>query len=726
MASTLKRLLTIGAAILIIVALIAANISTPMTIHAQNEHSTPGYQPGQILVKFKNGPVMQPRLTGQAGELLKILHTDKAIALTTLQVPAGQEQATLTYLRKQPGVAYATLNWILTANTPPIKPPSTERESFSNTPAAIAQTGNIFGLVSNLRMITPQGVTPRENKFPSGTAIVDAAFDYNVSAQGEPLRLNVIYDPIQPSTVLTVTNVYTGVGSGRERVTVGATFPNRPEFPVGQYQTVLLDTPDQGQTWKPITSTTWNIITHPNEDFYDGYQWNLNNLGQRSGTPGADIDAPEAWDYTTGSRDIVIAIVDSGIDLTHPDLASKLWRNPREVPDNGVDDDHNGLIDDVYGYDFSGRGSPRVQDLTFGSGTMAAGIMAAATNNSKGIAGVSWGARLMAVKVLDENWSTSIESMVQGITYAVNQGAKIIYIGFNAVQTQLDPEDLQPLRDAVDYAHAQGALVIAPAGDCLNDCPGSNVYPAAFEPVLAVAGTDKYDRVTAFSNSAPHVAVSAPAIDFYTTWWFGDQGGSKWARIHTEAARTSWAAAHVAGVASLVWSINPHLPPDEVKRLIQASADKVHADEIGYSDGGRGRNDYYGYGRVNTYKAVLLTPHFLTLDRSEIRFLTDTPTKLCYQVQNLGSSGYSWRAIRADGAPWLTLSGPYGHTPSILDVCADPSQIPDHGAAFGTYTDSITITSALPTHVNNPFKLSVTLIYTSAVQRQFLPLMGRK
>lgn len=732
-----QRVLLIVIAIFLLSTPTLAAPPMPPTKSGTGTYTGPDYRPGQVLVKFKTGHAAGHGSITLAGDQFTVLRANKALGFTTLQVPPGQEQATLTRLKSQPDVEYASLNWILRTDAQPLKPPSSDLELFQEGLAPALQPATLLTKVSNLHMTTVQGRIRPENKFPSGTGMVDAVFDYNVSPEGEPLRVSLMYDPaLRQTTVLTITNVYTG-NSGRNPATVplmvGAAFPGRGEFPVGSYQTTVSDTPDQGQTWRPITSTQWSVVTTPNDLYYGPYQWNLNNTGQNGATPDADIDAPEAWDYTTGSSNVVVAIVDTGIDLNHPDLKSKLWRNPGEIAGNRRDDDGNGYIDDIYGYDFSENGSPDVQDLNLGTGTMAAGIIAAASNNRDGIAGVAWGARLMAVKVLsvsdDGAFVTTVESVVQGITYAANQGAKVIYVGFNAPSLSLDK--LEILQDAVNYAHDRGALVITPGGDCWWDgsqyaCPDSDVYPAAFSSVLAVSGTDKSDRITAFSYPGPHIAVAAPSVNLITTWWTPGYRDSTWLEILSGSARTSWAAAHVAGVASLVWSMNPKLAPDQVKAIIEQSADKVHADEIGYEGG---RNNYYGYGRVNAYKAVLSTPHYLTLDQSEVRFLTDTPSRLCYQVHNTGSSAYSWQAVRNDGARWLTLSGPYNNTasntPSTLEVCADPSQIEDQGGngpRFGTYTDAITITSTLPVHVNNPFKLSVTLIYTSAVQRAFLPL----
>ena len=136
--------------------------------------------------------------------------------------------------------------------------------------------------------------------------------------------------------------------------------------------------------------------TFPDDEFFD-LQWSLHNIGQTGGLEDCDIDAPEAWDIETGNPDIVIAIIDSGIDYTHPDLIDNIWHNEDEIPDNGIDDDGNGYIDDVRGWDFYDNDNDPLDEN--GHGTICAGIAAAVTNNDEGIAGVCWNCQIMPIKV---------------------------------------------------------------------------------------------------------------------------------------------------------------------------------------------------------------------------------------------------------------------------------------------------------------------------------------
>ena len=196
-------------------------------------------------------------------------------------------------------------------------------------------------------------------------------------------------------------------------------------------------------------------------------QWALHNTGQIigynndiHGTPGADIDAPEAWDIETGSSDVVIAIIDCGIDYTHPDLAANIWTNKNEIPGNGIDDDHNGYIDDVHGWDFYYNDS-NVTD-GYGHGTLCAGAAGAVGNNGIGVAGVAWNCKIMPVRIANEKWDTTLIDSVQGIKYAADNGADVISMSWAYTK------QYKSLRDAVNYAYGKGVFLCAAAGNGNN------------------------------------------------------------------------------------------------------------------------------------------------------------------------------------------------------------------------------------------------------------------
>jgi len=200
------------------------------------------------------------------------------------------------------------------------------------------------------------------------------------------------------------------------------------------------------------------------------------------------INAPQAWDTTQGSSAVAIAIVDTGIDLNHPDLAGKLWINPGEIPGNGIDDDGNGKVDDVNGWDWVNNDGDPQDDI--GHGTHVAGIIAAATNNGTGVAGVCPNCRVMALKVLDAGGSGTYTNIAAGITYAADKGAKVINLSLGGYA------ESSLLQDAVTYA-SQTAVVVGAAG---NENRNVRFYPAAHDDVIAVAATDQIDQKAPFSN----------------------------------------------------------------------------------------------------------------------------------------------------------------------------------------------------------------------------------
>ena len=226
-----------------------------------------------------------------------------------------------------------------------------------------------------------------------------------------------------------------------------------------------------------------------------GNQWGLNNTDQSSGLVDADIDAPEAWDVRTTGGGLKVAVIDTGIDYTHPDLAANIWTNPGEIPGNGIDDEGNGYIDDVHGYDFANNDGDPLDDM--GHGTHVAGTIAAVGNNGMGVTGVVWGdVQLVALKFLDANGSGSISNAIRAINYCVANGITISNnswgsgVGFLA------------LRDAIKTAGDAGHLFVASAGNDSDDADIAPTFPAAFDlnNIISVAATDRFSQLASFSN----------------------------------------------------------------------------------------------------------------------------------------------------------------------------------------------------------------------------------
>ncbi len=247
----------------------------------------------------------------------------------------------------------------------------------------------------------------------------------------------------------------------------------------------------------------------PNDAYFNNL-WGLHNTGQTGGTIDADIDAPEAWNITTGSNNVVIAVVDTGVDYNHPDLSSNIWTNMGETScSDGIDNDGNGYIDDCHGWDFVGNDNdPMDYD---GHGTHVAGTIAAVGNNSLGTAGVMWKAQIMPVRFLGVSGSGTTADAISAILYANAKGAHIINNSWGGGGYS------QALKDAVD---ASNAVVVCAAGNAGTNNDSTPFYPASYTSsnIIAVAATDHNDNLATFSNyGATSVDVGAPGVNIYST-----------------------------------------------------------------------------------------------------------------------------------------------------------------------------------------------------------------
>jgi len=311
----------------------------------------------------------------------------------------------------------------------------------------------------------------------------------------------------------------------------------------------------------------------------------------------AKIGAPVAWSVVTGTPDVVVAVLDSGIQLGHEDLSDNLWINPGEIPDNGSDDDGNSKVDDFWGWHFYHKWAWDGEKYTYlpwednqvaddnGHGTHVAGIAGAEINNGVGVAGMAGGSRLMTVKVLDQYGNGWYSDLAQGIVYAVDNGARIINLSLGGAPSS------QTLQEAVDYARARGVLVVAATG---ND-GGAVLYPAACEHVLAVAATDQSDARASFSNHGPQVDVAAPGVDIYSTW--------PWVGGYFTKSGTSMATPHISGLAALIRGARPHLAVEQVTGIITTTAADVNVATF------PGWDEYLGWGRVEAGEALSATVH---------------------------------------------------------------------------------------------------------------------
>lgn len=309
-----------------------------------------------------------------------------------------------------------------------------------------------------------------------------------------------------------------------------------------------------------------NYIYHMNKESNDpdfGKLWGLKNVGQKDpkgqvGVAGVDIDAVKAWDITTGSDKMVVAVIDTGIDYNHPDLKENLWTNEAELNGQaGVDDDGNGVVDDINGYNaITGKGDAQDDQ---GHGSHCAGTIGGRGDNGVGVVGVNWNVKLMAVKFLDANGSGTLDNALKAIDYATKMGAKVMSNSWGGGRFS------QTLMDAVKRSNEAGALFVAAAGNDGSNNDGTPTYPASFDVpnVLTVAAVDNRGGMASFSNYGKKtVHVGAPGVNIYSS-----TGGS-----YESMSGTSMATPHVAGVAALVWSHEPQMTGLELKqRLIQTS-----------------------------------------------------------------------------------------------------------------------------------------------------------
>jgi subtilisin family serine protease len=312
--------------------------------------------------------------------------------------------------------------------------------------------------------------------------------------------------------------------------------------------------------------------TTPNDPRYNEL-YGLNNTGQTGGTPDADIDAPEAWDIQTGN-DVVIGVIDTGVDYNHPDIDDNMWTNPGETPDNGVDDDGNGFVDDYYGYDFVNEDGDPFDD--FFHGTHVAGTIAAEGNNGDGVTGVNWDAQIMAIKFLDSGGFGTTFDAIESVEYATMMGVPVTNNSWGGGGFS------QALQDAIAAAGEQGQLFIAAAGNGYgNDNDAFPFYPASYDldNIIAVAATNDNDQLADFSNyGANTVDLGAPGEDVLSLFPGGDYG---------LLSGTSMATPHVAGVVGLILSENPGLSAEEVKDLILTTVDPLTSLEGRTVSGGR-------------------------------------------------------------------------------------------------------------------------------------------
>lgn len=337
-----------------------------------------------------------------------------------------------------------------------------------------------------------------------------------------------------------------------------------------------------------------NYNTIPNDEYFSR-QWGLfNNGSQRTtlgkpGKPNADMNVLKGWEIETGDENVIVAILDSGVKTDHPDLSARIWINKGEIK-NGRDDDGNGFIDDIYGYNFA-YDNPNVKD-DGGHGTNIAGTIGAVTNNIIGYAGIDQKCRLMVCKNLDNDNLGEYSWWAASLYYAANNGANIINMsegGYDYSKT---------LETAINYAYNKGCLIVA---SMMNKNNNDSYYPAAFKNVLAVGATDTDDsRCREFtwgggSNWGNHIAVVAPGNKIYGLDYKDNSN------FDVYWSGTSQSTAYVSGIASILLGQNKQRTNKDLREIITRTAIDLVGDP---REDKPGWDPYYGYGRVDLYEAL--------------------------------------------------------------------------------------------------------------------------
>jgi thermitase len=313
----------------------------------------------------------------------------------------------------------------------------------------------------------------------------------------------------------------------------------------------------------------------PNDPQF-GDQWALNNAGQNGGKEHADIDALKAWTKTQGSEDVVVAVLDSGVDYTHKDLVSNMWIRPDGVPQ--YTDDELGSMNDLQGFDADVNAADPMDDN--GHGTHCAGIIGAEGDNDEGIAGINWHVQIMPLKFLGRGGFGTTKNAIEAINYAIDRklhGVNVRVINASWGSTQYS----KALEDAIRAAGEQGILFVAAAGNNSTDNDKRAHYPSNYNlpNVISVAALDRTDSLASFSNfGVKTVHVAAPGRDILSTWLNDD---------YREASGTSMAAPQVSGVAALVLAAEPKLSVEKLRERILKSVDKIDSLNGKVASGGR-------------------------------------------------------------------------------------------------------------------------------------------
>lgn len=447
----------------------------------------------------------------------------------------------------------------------------------------------------------------------------------------------------------------------------------RVQVPPGQESETIAELMARGDVELAAFNRILYATVEPDDSFYSN-QWAL-----------PKIQAPPAWDISTGHNSVVVAVIDSGLDTSHTEFSGRIV-----YPRDEIDDDT----------------SP--QD-SCGHGTHVAGIIGAKGNNGTGVAGVAWDVNILPVRVLSYNGgqcSGTELDIHNGIDWAVSRGAKIINLSLGALPWpgHTCEQDFPIMSQAIREAHEAGVLVVAASG---NNYTNRLACPALQAETMAVGSTTSADLRSSFSNYGPELNVVAPGSSVYSTV---PPGGYSW------MSGTSMAAPHVAGLAGLIWSVSPVLTRDQMTDLIHITADDL---------GPAGWDQAYGYGRINAWRALdavslQASPAVQTL------FIDDQIDQVTGQIEitTVNPGTVSWSAVISPTVSWLALPPP---TAGMVSASSDPAHVTlaaTRPPAHGTYTATVVVTGTTSSGASIGARTSqVQLIYKPEIYRYHFPLI---
>ena len=423
--------------------------------------------------------------------------------------------------------------------------------------------------------------------------------------------------------------------------------------------------------------------------------WGMSNTGQTGGSADADIDALEAWDISTGDPGIVVAVIDTGVDYNHEDLAANMWTNPGEIPGNAIDDDGNGYVDDVHGIDTVNADGDPFDDN--GHGTHTSGTIGGVGDNGIGVAGVNWNVRIMALKFLDAGGSGWISDAVECLDYAVMM--KTTY----GVNVRLTSNSWggggfsQAMEDAIQASNAADMLFIAAAGNSGSDNDLLPMYPSSYEVpnVISVAATDDSDDLAYFScYGVDSVDLAAPGVSILSTTP---------ANTYSVYSGTSMATPHVAGAAALLWAFDPAMSALEVKGRLLATIDSVPALA------GKVQTD----GRLNVFNALTCSPDTVEFSVSlQDGFIAEVGTPVTLSARLTACAFLTGASINAE----------FSNGDPAVPV-ADDGIAPDAAAGDGVYTGEWASGALGPVTISfTAERLGVT--YTASVAGEVVNFAG--